>query len=370
MGNLLRKSSQKSWRKASALNIPFEKISTVTNSIRRLTLNICFVTDGGVQIGMGHILQSTSLARGLQEYASISFVTKSNEIVVETIQDFGYEVTNLRDDSEIFEFLEKLNPEVIIFDKTDVAEWLAKEIRIKLNSRLVILTNLTEANKYADIAVLPRAKDLRDDPSKRFTNHSYTCPDTNTLYFYGPKYWILRPEFIDYKARNKPLPAAINRILLSFGGSDPTNLACQVLETILEMDGAFSIDVVLGKQFGFHQQVKVIIDNFKHSRSSVVLHSNARNMADLMYSADLAVTAAGMTMFEALCVRTPVIVVPQDQLQRDTYNGFIRTIEIDELHTLAAMILNFDFTRPTDQAIVNMNIGIGVGELIDAIIDQ
>ena len=61
-------------------------------------------------------------------------------------------------------------------------------------------------------------------------------------------------------------------------------------------------------------------------------------MAELMYKADLAITAAGMTMFEALCVGTPVIAIPQDQLQKDTYQGVVRMLEIDCLSKLEKMI--------------------------------
>lgn len=333
-------------------------------------MTICFVTDGGRQMGMGHIQQSTTLAKELQVQgkATIFFITKSNELVLAAIRESGFKVTGLQDDMQIFQFLEELNPEIIIFDKIDVDEKLAKKIRIELAARLVIFTNLTDANKHAHIAVLQRAEDLHVDPINRFNNISYTNPSTNTLCFYGPKYWILRREFFEYKKRKKSTPVTIDRILLTFGGSDPTNLTCQVLKKLLEFDGTFYIDVVLGQQFCFQNEVATILNTHGDKKDNISLFSNVKNMAELMYIADLAITAAGMTMFEALCVGTSVIVIPQDQLQRDTYQGVVRLLEIDELGNLERMIETADFTNSSDLNIIEMNIGLGLQELVDAIL--
>jgi len=321
-------------------------------------------------MGMGHIQQSTTLAKELQTRAAISFVTKSDEIVLAAIRESGFEVTGLHDDIQVFEFLEKLNPEIIIFDKINVDEKLAQKIRTELAACLVIFTNLTDANQYAHIAVLPRAEDLRVDPASRFRNQSYFNSSTKTLYFFGPKYWILRREFFEYKKQPKSTPEIIEHILLAFGGSDPTNLTCQVLGKLLEIDSAYHIDVVLGRQFCFHNEVATILDIHGDKRMNVSLHSNVKNMAEMLYFADLAITAAGMTMFEALCVGTPIIVIPQDQLQRDTYQGVVRMLEIDELGNLENMIVNADFSHSHDLNIIDMNIGLGLQELVDAILIQ
>ncbi len=343
-------------------------VSVNTNLSKQSGLTVCFVTDGGRQMGMGHVQQSITLAKELQENASIFFVTKSNEIVLTAIRESGFEGISLEDDMQIFEYLENLNPIIIIFDKINVDEKLAKKIRTELVSRLVIFTNLTDANQYAHIAVLPRAEDLRVDPVSRFKNLTYTNQSTKTQYFFGPKYWILRREFFEYKKLEKSTPEIIDRILLAFGGSDPTNFTCQVLEKILEIDCAYHIDVVLGHQFCFRNEVETILDIHGDKRMNVSLYSNVKNMAELMYISDLAITAAGMTMFEALCVGTPVIVIPQDKLQRDTYQGVIRMLEIDELGNLEKMIVDADFTHSNASNIRDMDIGLGLPELVDAIL--
>lgn len=334
---------------------------------RQSRLTICFVVDGGVQIGMGHIQQSITLANRLQ-VATTFFITKSDEMVLRFIREAGFNAARFQDDIEIFECLKSLNPDIIIFDKIDVDEKLAKKIRAELVSRLIIFTNLTGANQHAHIAVLPRSENLYVDPISRFKNISYINQITLTHYFFGPKYWILRPEFFEYKKLKKITPKTIEHILVAFGGSDPTNLTCQVLERLLNMNFLYKIDIVLGQKFCFHNEVSTILNKFIDKKENISLHSNIKNMAELLYGANLVITAAGMTMFEALCVGTSVIVIPQDQLQKDTYQGVVRMLEIDCLGDLERMIGDLDFSYSDDPGIMEMNIGEGLQELVDVIL--
>lgn len=319
-------------------------------------------------MGMGHVQQSTTLARELRAKAHVCFLTKSDDIVLTTIRESGFEATGLRSDAEILQHLTTLNPDIIVFDKIDVEEKLARDIKNALKARLVIFTNLTGANKYADVAVLQRAVDLTADIGSRFENVTYTDKDTNTLYYYGPKYWVLRPEFYEYKSKGKVSSRKTEHILLTFGGSDPSNLTSAVLEELLGLDRMLWIDVTLGAHFGHDDSVNLVLERHPGKRGNVTVHRNIKNVAELMHKADLAITSAGLSMFEVLCVGTPVIVMPQDALQRDTYQGFMRMLERDEIGKLEGMIERAEFTYPHEEHIARMEIGEGVQELVEVIL--
>lgn len=319
-------------------------------------------------MGMGHVQQSTTLARELLAKADVCFLTKSDDTVLTTIRESGFEATRLRSDAEILHHLTTLNPDVIVFDKIDVEEKLARDIKGTLKAGLVIFTNLTGANKYADVAVLQRAADLTADIGSRFKNVTYTDKDTNTLYYYGPKYWVLRPEFYEYKSKRKVSSGNAEKVLLIFGGSDPSNLTSAVLEELLGLDRMLWIDVILGAHFGHDDSVMHVLEQYPGKRANVTVHRNTKNVAELMYKAELTITSAGLSMFEALCVGTPVIVIPQDALQRDTYQGFMRMLEGDEVGKLGGMIERAEFTYPHEEHIAMMEIGEGVSELVEVIL--
>ena len=322
---------------------------------------ICVITDGGQQMGMGHVQQSTTLAKALRDTADVFFVTKSDEQVVATIREAGFEV-------HIVAFLRAAPPDVVLFDKIDVGVDLARQIRADLPSRLVIFTNLTAANAYAHMVVLQRAAELGTDPERRFRNEAFTDSSSGTRYFYGPRYWVLRPEFHAYRQFGKTPRRPPQRILLAFGGSDPTNLTSAVLDRLLGGETRYTIDAILGRHFPHQNAVERVLERHPERRQAVTLHRNVSNVAELMHAADLAITAAGMSMFEALCVGTPVIVIPQDALQRNTYQDVIRLLEIDDLMKLCDIIERSDFTNPDDAPIAAMTIGEGLNQLIDSII--
>lgn len=331
-------------------------------------LNIHIVTDGGQMMGMGHVQQSMTLARKLEPHAHIVFLTKSDGVVVDFIREGGFFASAHADDDAIFATLYQSRPDVILFDKIDVSVDLVKRIKRSMNSKVVIFTNLTSANGYADMVVLPRAPELSTGITARFQNIATVDEVMGRKCFYGPKYWVLRPEFLSYKKLGIREAVPIKKLLLAFGGSDPSNLTSRAVQALVNHGNRYEVDIILGRHFSYEDMLRSILDRDTQKLLTVTLHRNVRNVAELMYQADLAVTAAGMSMFEALCVGTPVIVIPQDQLQRDTYGGVMRLLEVEDIDQLPQLIRGLDFTRPSDQMIKNMMIGEGVEALVDAII--
>ena len=307
-------------------------------------------------MGMGHVQQSLSLARNLAAESEITFLTKSDEAVSVKIQENGFSSTRMLNDAEIFEKLQLSAPDVVLFDKIDVSEILAKDIRQFLRSGLVIFTNLTAANKYAHVAVTA-------DIGSEFKNIRYVDESTGTLYFFGPKYWILRPEFYEYKKIRKRVSLVSKKILLIFGGSDPSNLTTASLKQLLKFERDLNIDVVLGSHYSFDSELQKIIDATEHTGADITVHKNVSNVAELMFKADLVLASPGLSAFEALCVGTPIIVVPHDSLQRDTYSGYMRMLERNDLDKLNQMIERHEFTMPGDELICRMEIGEGIQEL-------
>ncbi len=310
---------------------------------------------------MGHVVQATTFAKELWPAANVTFATKSDDTVLAAIRWSGFQATAFRSDGEILGHLRALDPDIIVFDKIDVDERLVGEIKRTLRASVVIFTNLTAANKHADIAVTA-------DIGSRFDNVTYTDPETGTRYFHGPKYWVLRPEFHDYKGKQKTDRSRPKRVLLIFGGADPSNLTSAALEELLGMDEMPELDVILGAHFGHDESVNEIRLRSETKWERIAVHRNVGNVAALMYRADVVIASPGLSAFEALRVGTPIIVMPHDDLQRDTYRGFMRMLEKKHVAALPRMIEAAQFTYPDEDHIAAMEIGEGVRELRDVIL--
>lgn len=323
---------------------------------------IAYIVDGGIDIGLGHVYQSIAFAKLLKEMADIRFLTKSDITVVNKIKAEGFITYKLASDLEILNYLEKSPPNIVIFDKIDVSSQLAKEIKKSGALKLVIFTNLTDANRYADVAITA-------DVSRHYKNIQYIDKETNTLYFYGPKYWILREEFYEYKKMNKTTPTIINNILVTFGGSDPSNLTTSVMKELLKLTNYSRIDVILGACFQHFGLLNHVLEEYKKNNNNICVHKDVTNVAELMFKADLVITSPGLSAFEALCIGTPVLVMPQDLLQKEEFQGRFRLIDKENINDeLLDVILNRSFTYPNHEDIVNMHIGEGKADILRAVI--
>jgi len=325
-------------------------------------VKIALITDGGLEMGMGHVQQSTTLAKELMHRAEICFLTKSDEIVVKQIAGCGFKTFKLNNDNEVTNLLDKIEPDIVIIDKLDVDERFAERLKSSTSAKLVIFSSITAgANKYADIVV-------RADFGSNFRNTRFRDEKTGTLYFYGPKYWILRKEFYELHNRGKAFSGKLERILLIFGGSDPSNLTSIVLDELLTLRGSYKIDVILGAHFTYFSAFNHVLSKHQQDKERVNVYKDIKNVAELMYEADLVIASPGLSAFEALCVGTPVVIVPHNSLQRDIYKSYMAVLDKDEVGKLGQVIARAVFVDPRDEKIARLDIGQGVPELVHAII--
>jgi len=269
------------------------------------TINIAFLTEGNSEMGMGHVYRSITFAKTLMAnlWSKAYFLTKSNENVIKLIEDENFPTVKLKDDEEIVEHLKKLDINLVVIDNLDFQEDILKEI--KDIAKIVLVDNLDpKINKYADIVM---------SLYKTFVNKDYYNKTTDTKYFCGPKYLILRDEFDIFKNKNDLKPK-VEDILLIFGGSDPSNHTSTVLE---KLSDDVRINIVLGPEFKYFDELDKIM---KNKNNKVTIHNEPGNVAELMYNADLVITSPGLSMFEAVYVGSPVLVISQNPLQNRYYS--------------------------------------------------
>jgi spore coat polysaccharide biosynthesis predicted glycosyltransferase SpsG len=202
-----------------------------------------------------------------------------------------------------------------------------------------------------------------------FKNTKFFDEKTGTLYYYGPRYWILRKEFCQGHGKSQKAAYGIARILIMFGGSDPLNITSAVLDELLGLKEHYFFDIILGAGFTFFDELNQILERHADRRRHVNSYKNIENVAELMRNADLVITSPGLSLFESLCVGTPVIAFHQNKIQKErtaqVYRGFIPTLSINDVNKLPDMILRKKFLNPNDDFIRNLQIGQGKKELVE-----
>ena len=114
----------------------------------------------------------------------------------------------------------------------------------------------------------------------------------------GPKYALLRPEFAQARKNLRQRDGQVMRILVFFGGVDPTNETAKAIHALASIaDRQFAVDVVVGSGNPHKQQ----IENLCAEHEGFHYHCQVDNMAELMAAADLAIGAGGDGDVGAVC---------------------------------------------------------------------
>lgn len=126
----------------------------------------------------------------------------------------------------------------------------------------------------------------------------------------GPYYALLRPEFSalrSYSCARRQSPQ-FKQLLITMGGVDKDNATGVVLEILkgCPLPGDCRISIVMGPHAPWLKQVGIIAANMPWKTEVLV---EVKDMAKLMADSDLAIGAAGSTLWERCCLGLPAIVL-------------------------------------------------------------
>lgn len=145
----------------------------------------------------------------------------------------------------------------------------------------------------------------------------------DTRYMLGADYFICGPEQAARGSRERPIAETVRKIFISLGGSDPTGLtvdAIDALEALALTDT--TIKVAVGACFS-NDLKSTLARMAKDSTPAVELCATA-DVPNLLLWADLAITAIGLTRYEAALAGTPSICLTRDDLKKYNNDPFIQ----------------------------------------------
>lgn len=134
------------------------------------------------------------------------------------------------------------------------------------------------------------------------------CTDDARLLL-GTRYVTLRREFGRAKPRAETSDTARN-LLVTFGGSDPDNLTEKVLQALAADPPGLNVTVAVGSGNPRLSALQKLA-----SIQGVTLLADARNMPEVMMESDLAVIAAGGTLWELLYCGCAVLSYSRNSVQ-------------------------------------------------------
>ncbi len=125
----------------------------------------------------------------------------------------------------------------------------------------------------------------------------------------GLPFVLLRDEFLHREPPRAQVRSLASRVLVTFGGSDPTNQTAEVLQ---ELATIFGIEVIaiVGPLHRHRAELEAFAAETVTVGNWLRLITADPNMPTLMSWADLAVTAGGTTLWELAYLGLPAVVLP------------------------------------------------------------
>jgi UDP-2,4-diacetamido-2,4,6-trideoxy-beta-L-altropyranose hydrolase len=262
-----------------------------------------FVCSASLTVGGGHIMRCMTLANQLSSSGWRCAFTVNPEAthVVSELERSGFYVEVLPEGAWA-EDLAKPFPEgaeLLVVDHYGLGADFESSCRDWAKKILVI----------DDLANRTHNCDLLLDTTPGRTEESYQALVPKCCRFLlGPDYALLRDEFAlsrtDALIRREQ-KTTIDRILVSFGLTDPAGTTADALRGVLEFGATVAVDVVLNQKAPGYQRVAYIA----RENENVDLLGFVDDMAGIMVRADLAVGAAGTTSWERCCLGLPTILI-------------------------------------------------------------
>ncbi len=268
---------------------------------------ILFRADGNNKIGSGHIMRCLSIAEAARRQGhDCAFVT-ADESFREQIISRGFPCTVLNTDYEKMEqetqildsILKKLSPKMVLVD----SYFVTNSYLSKLSQRIPVaymddlgaeafpVRFLINYNLYAE--------------EKEYKKLYKTVSVKPWKLFLGGKYIPLRQEFQNHPFREQR--KNVKNVLISTGGADHEHVAVRLMTHLLQNPHACYQKYQFHFVIGAANQDQSQIYSLSKNQNNRILHEHVSNMYELMAGCDLALSAAGSTMYELCASSVPIV---------------------------------------------------------------
>jgi spore coat polysaccharide biosynthesis predicted glycosyltransferase SpsG/CTP:molybdopterin cytidylyltransferase MocA len=266
--------------------------------------------DGGRRIGMGHVFTSLAVAESLRRMANpeICFLMSAEhpEGIAE-VSRAGFPVRILHGGGmeEALAFFREFAPTVIVND----LPFLSSEYLAALERLGATAVNLVDSR--ADL-------ERPESTAGVIISMARETDQTPEEFYAGPAFAVLRDSF---RETDKAIRERGERVLVTFGGSDPQGLTLKAVAALESLPPEVSVTVVLGPAFAYEDRLGALVAG---ARRPFTILERVDAMAELIVDADLVLCSGGMTVYELAALGTPGIVCAQNVREAARMRDFAR----------------------------------------------
>ena len=259
--------------------------------------------DASNLIGLGHVYNMlTVLERFKKDDILIVMKTKKN-LGIEKFKKEKFNVKCFTKKDELKKIIESFKPHLIFNDLLNTTVSYMKFLK-KFNTFLVNFEDLGRGRKHANLVFNPIYYSLSS--KKEFFGHKYAC---------------VRSEF--RKSKNKRVYKNVKKIVITFGGTDPTNKTKNMIKIINDFKlTSIQFNFILGLGYSHKKEIKKIAKKMNSDGYKINIIEKTDNISKYVKDCDFAITSNGRTVFELAAMEIPMISIAVNQ--REKQHSFVR----------------------------------------------
>lgn len=253
-----------------------------------------FRFEASTTIGAGHAIRSSVIADALLDKGWSCTIVASKETY-----EFIKELERFQRVAPETFYAHPPVCDLLVIDNYDIDAVYEKHFRASAK-KIMVIDDLANRQHECDI-IIDQA--YGRDPS----DYKNLVPEQCKI-LTGSNYSLIRKEFIQFREKSlekRKNTKNVEHILISMGGGHSKNYILKALKMIKDSHFNGGIDIV----FGFSSQDFEPLKSYVGSLSNqCTLHVNP-DMSELLYKADLAIGAAGSSVWERCCLGLPQMLV-------------------------------------------------------------
>lgn len=260
--------------------------------------------DASLQIGGGHVMRCLTLADQLNTKGwNIALCgMPETSLVVPALAQSNYAFYPLHTQGNAAELMGYFTHgcELLIIDHYGLDYSFEHTCRSWAN-RIMVIDDLANRKHDCDF--------LLDQTLGRAEQDYDEYVPTQCRLLLGTNYALLRPQFAaarETSLQRRQHHASTKRILISYGTADPDNLTARTIEALILLTYKGQVDIVLSARSEHFEVIKIMA---KNAPFSINIHSDVKDMAELMSRADIAIGAGGTTSWERCCLGLPSLII-------------------------------------------------------------
>ena len=265
--------------------------------------------DGGPRLGTGHVMRCLALAHAWQDtggrVACVMAPGAPNvqaRLAAEHVETIllSAEPATEGDAIETCLIARRLEAAWLVLDGYQFRAEYQRAVK-QSGLRLLAVDDFGHAEHYwADVVL---NQDVNAD--ERF----YRQREPYTRLLLGTRYVLLRREFLAWPRRQDRGPEIARKLLVTLGGADPDNVTRKVIDALKEIHiEGLEAQVVVGPSNPRYTELEALAADALSSHGGTVrVLPSVTSMPALMAWSDMAVTAAGSTIWELALFAVPCI---------------------------------------------------------------